>query len=71
MKEIRHYYLLPRDRNIRASLASILRNFITFRYGRLHYLLVEIPPTQLLRIIAELLPYARIYHYLGRKKVVV
>ena len=39
--------------------------------GRLHYLLGESPRTQSLRIIAELLPYARIYHELRRRKVVV
>ena len=37
VKEIRHYYLLHRVRNLRASYS----------------------------------PYARIYHYLGRRKVVV
>jgi hypothetical protein len=40
-------------------------------HGRLHYLLVESPPIQSLRIIAELLPYARIYNVLGRRKVMV
>jgi hypothetical protein len=46
VKEIRHYYLLHRVRNFRATF----RILIIVMYGRLHYLIEESLPTKSLRI---------------------
>jgi hypothetical protein len=66
VKEIRHYYLLHRVRNLRASLAKF-RILVIVMHGRLHYLLVESPPTLSLRIKAKLLTCTGIYNGLGSR----
>ena len=66
VKEIRHYYLLHRVRDLRASLAKF-RILIIVMYGRLHYLLVESPHSLSLKIKAKALPYTGIYNGLGSR----
>jgi hypothetical protein len=44
VKEIRHYYLLSRVRNLRASLAKYVYLESSLQSGMADYLLVESPP---------------------------